>query len=308
MIRTLSKQIISESHINSVYCISIAEFRVRRWSAREPHLLPERRRERFLGLPNAGNQTGNGIDGSTALALEKTLPYSEFRSYWLSQGGYRMNRKLLLILALIAALVISACGAPAADTGGGETARPQPRKRAAPSGTGVAEFHPAWPYAPPPTGHFNTWVTNGMTLGIYRALMEPPLFMFLWADGSWMPVAGEAWEWVDDVTLRVSLIRGANWSDGSAFTSQDVVDTFSISRLLSQTVWRFLDDVQAVRRSHGRLHSQRAFHNGAPPGSARDAHHRLLSLWRLRPAHPRPGRGRHDQRGRRLEAVAAGVQ
>ena len=85
-----------------------------------------------------------------------------------------------------------------------------------------------------------------MTLGIYRALMEPPLFMFLWADGSWMPVAGESWDWVDDVTLRVNLIQGAAWSDGSAFTSQDVVDTFSISRLLSQTVWRFLDDVQAV--------------------------------------------------------------
>ncbi len=159
-----------------------------------------------------------------------------------------MNRKILLALALIAALIISACGAPAADTGGGEAA-PAAQEEAAPAdaeGSGVAEFHPAWPYSPPPTGHFNTWVTNGMTLGIYRALMEPPLFMFLWADGSWMPVAGETWEWVDDVTLRVSLIQGANWSDGSAFTSQDVVDTFTISRLLSQTVWRFLDDVQAV--------------------------------------------------------------
>ena len=156
-----------------------------------------------------------------------------------------MNRRLLLVIALIAALVISACGAPAADMGGGEAA-PAAAEEAAPSGTGVAEFHPAWPYAPPPTGHFNTWVTNGMTLGIYRALMEPPLFMFLWADGSWLPVAGDSWEWVDDVTLRVNLIQGANWSDGSAFTSQDVVDTFSISRLLSQTVWRFLDDVQAV--------------------------------------------------------------
>ena len=147
-----------------------------------------------------------------------------------------MNRRFWLVIALIAALAISACGAPAADMGGGEAAPAAAEEEAAPAGTGVAEFHPAWPYAPPPTGHFNTWVTNGMTLGIYRALMEPPLFMFLWADGSWMPVAGESWEWVDDVTLRVNLIQGAQWSDGSAFTSQDVVDTFSISRLLSQTV------------------------------------------------------------------------
>ena len=158
-----------------------------------------------------------------------------------------MNRRFLLAIALIAALIVSACG-PAAGTGDGGAA-PAAQEEAAPAaeaGSGVAEFHPAWPYAPPPTGHFNTWVTNGMTLGIYRALMEPPLFMFLWADGSWLPVAGESWEWVDDVTLRVSLIQGAAWSDGSAFTSQDVVDTFSISRLLSQSVWRFLSDVQAV--------------------------------------------------------------
>ena len=159
-----------------------------------------------------------------------------------------MNRKLWLVF-MIAALVISACGAPAADSGG---AAAPAQEEAAPaaaedsSGSSVAEFHPAWPYSPPPTGHFNTWVTNGMTLGIYRALMEPPLFMFLWADGSWMPVAGTSWEWVDDTTLRVNLIQGAQWSDGSAFTAQDVVDTFAISRLLSQTVWRFLSDVQAV--------------------------------------------------------------
>ena len=116
-----------------------------------------------------------------------------------------MNRRFLLAIALIAALIVSACG-PAAGTGDGGAA-PSAQEEAAPAaeaGSGVAEFHPAWPYAPPPTGHFNTWVTNGMTLGIYRALMEPPLFMFLWADGSWLPVAGESWEWVDDVTLRVS--------------------------------------------------------------------------------------------------------
>lgn len=167
-----------------------------------------------------------------------------------------MNRRFWLAFVMIAALIISACGAPAPDSGGEEAApagaEQSGGEEAAPAaaeesgGEGVAEFHPAWPYSPPPTGHFNTWVTNGMTLGIYRALMEPPLFMFMWADGSWMPVAGESWEWVDDTTLRVNLIEGAQWSDGTPFTSQDVVDTFSISRLLSQTVWRFLDDVQAV--------------------------------------------------------------
>jgi peptide/nickel transport system substrate-binding protein len=160
-----------------------------------------------------------------------------------------LRPQVWLVLALIAALIISACGAPAADSGGEEASPAAAQEEAAPAAeaeSGVSEFHPAWPYSPPPIGHFNTWVTNGMGLGIYRALMEPPLFMFRWADGSWMPVAAESWEWVDDVTLRVNLIQGAAWSDGSAFTSQDVVDTFTIARLLSQSVWRFLSDVQAV--------------------------------------------------------------
>jgi len=73
--------------------------------------------------------------------------------------------------------------------------------------------------------------------------------MYMWADGSWVPLAGESWEWTDDTTLTVHLIQGAQWSDGSSFTSQDVVDTFAISRLLSQTVWNFISDVQAVDES-----------------------------------------------------------
>ena len=66
-----------------------------------------------------------------------------------------MNKRFLLAIVLVAALIVSACG-PAAPAGGGEAA-PAAQEEAAPSGTGVAEFHPAWPYAPPPTGHFNTW-------------------------------------------------------------------------------------------------------------------------------------------------------
>lgn len=154
-------------------------------------------------------------------------------------------KKVWLALVLVIALVISACAAPAAPAGdatGGEAAADSGGGEMA----GVSEFHPAWPYQPTPTGHFNTFVTNGMTLGIYQDLMEPSLFMYMWADASWVPLAGESWEWTDDTTLTVDLIDGAVWSDGSAFTSQDVVDTFTISRLLSQTVWNFISDVQAV--------------------------------------------------------------
>jgi len=154
-----------------------------------------------------------------------------------------MNKRIWLGLVLVLALVISACAAPAAAPSGEAPASDAAAGEAA---AGVSEFHPAYPYSPPPTGHFNTFVTNGMSLGIYQMLMEPALFMYMWHDGSWVPVAGESWDWTDDTTLTVKLIQGAKWSDGSDFTSQDVVDTFAISRLLSQTVWNYLSDVQAV--------------------------------------------------------------
>jgi peptide/nickel transport system substrate-binding protein len=76
--------------------------------------------------------------------------------------------------------------------------------------------------------------------------MQPPLFLYMWADDDWLPMAGESWEWVDDVTIHVKLPEGAVWSDGSDYTAQDVVDTFDIVRLQGLTVWDFLDSVSAV--------------------------------------------------------------
>ncbi len=157
-----------------------------------------------------------------------------------------MKKRIWFALVLVIALIISACAAPAAPAGESSGSEGAAAPAANEAAAGVSEFHPAYPYSAPPIGHFNTFVTNGFTLGIYQMLMEPSLFMFMWADGSWVPVAGESWEWTDETTLTVKLIQGAKWSDGSAFTSQDVVDTFAISRLLSQTVWNFISDVQAV--------------------------------------------------------------
>ncbi|MCI0399401.1 MAG: ABC transporter substrate-binding protein [Chloroflexi bacterium] len=112
-----------------------------------------------------------------------------------------------------------------------------------------SEMHVAWPYQAPPAGHFNSFVSDAINLGIYFHTMQPPLFFYMWAEDDWMPLAGESWEWVDDTTLRVHLVQGAVWSDGSPFTSQDVVDTFDIARLLSLAVWRFIDGVEAVDES-----------------------------------------------------------
>ena len=145
--------------------------------------------------------------------------------------------KILPAALLVLALVLSACAAPAAPAdAGGEMME----------ASGPSQFRGIWPYTPPPAGHFNTFVSNRINLGIYHHLQEPPLFMYMWAADDWMPVAGESWEWADELTVRVTIPGGAVWSDGSAYTSQDVVDTFDIFRLQGITVWDFLESVSAV--------------------------------------------------------------
>ena len=151
-----------------------------------------------------------------------------------------MKKHVLFALVMVFALVLGACAAPAApaaDGDGGEMSE---------EAMGPSQFRGIWPYPVPPAGHYNTFVNNRINLGIYHHLQEPPLFMYMWADDDWLPMAGESWEWVDDVTIHVTLPSGAVWSDGSAYTSQDVVDTFHIFLLQGITVWDFLESVEAV--------------------------------------------------------------
>jgi len=47
-------------------------------------------------------------------------------------------------------------------------------------------------------------------------------------------------------TFQVTLREGVSWSDGNPLTAQDVVDTFHILQLQSNTVWDYIDAVEAV--------------------------------------------------------------
>jgi peptide/nickel transport system substrate-binding protein len=115
----------------------------------------------------------------------------------------------------------------------------------APTGPGI--FAGAYPYSVPPVGHLNMFVTDAITLGIYQALFQPPLAMYYWADGTWMPLLTTEWE-IDPAasTLTVHLREGVKWSNGDDFTAEDVVVTFMCRRLVKGTVWRFLDNVEAT--------------------------------------------------------------
>ncbi len=115
---------------------------------------------------------------------------------------------------------------------------------AAPTGPGV--FAGGWPSSAPPVGGYNAFVPNFLVNNIYEALIYLPMAIYKWADASWAPYAAKDWA-VDAATntITVHLVDGAKWSNGDAFTSDDVITTFNIRRLLNGTVWRYLSKIEA---------------------------------------------------------------
>ncbi len=117
----------------------------------------------------------------------------------------------------------------------------------APFAFAAGEFHGAWPYSPPPVGHYNTYATNNISLGMYWDLMEQPLAMYLWAEAKWMPLLATKWSLNRNTnTFRVYLRKGVKWQDGKTFTAKDVVTTFYLGYLYNWAVWRYVDKVTPV--------------------------------------------------------------
>lgn len=118
-------------------------------------------------------------------------------------------------------------------------------------------FVGAWPYDMPPVGHFNTFVSRAITLGIYYELMHQPLAFYYWATGKYEPLIATSWrleptnkpEW-----FIVHLRKGVRWSNGQEFTSKDVVATYYIGYLMNWPVWRYVDKVEEVGKYTVRFH------------------------------------------------------
>jgi peptide/nickel transport system substrate-binding protein len=104
-------------------------------------------------------------------------------------------------------------------------------------------FYGGWPYSVPPKGHLNTFVPDGLALGIYQDLLEPSLAMFVWAQDSYRGLLAESWGFEGDDTYVVQLKSGAMWSDGSPVTARDVVVTYAIGRLRNFADYTYVDTV-----------------------------------------------------------------
>ncbi len=132
----------------------------------------------------------------------------------------------------------------------------------------------AWPYQVPPTGHFNTFASGGITLGQYMDLHEPPLAVLMWATGEYAGMVAEEFGWDDDGNYVIKVAEGYSWSDGSHISADDVMATFNIFRLRGDAVWANMTGIEKVDD-----HTVK-FHMSAPSSLAE----RIILTTNLRPA------------------------
>lgn len=145
------------------------------------------------------------------------------------------RRQFLGLGAAGAGLLLAGCGG-----GGGQN-----YGEGGGGGGGAAEFHGAYPYQLPPTGHFNTFATNGiLALTLYHDVLEMPMAMYKWAEQKYIPYMATKWGFEPPDVFKVTLRKDAKWSDGSEFTSQDVITTFNLLRLQEQLAWNYLGSVE----------------------------------------------------------------
>jgi peptide/nickel transport system substrate-binding protein len=143
------------------------------------------------------------------------------------------RRQFLGRSAAGAGLLLAGCGGGGQNYGEGG------------GGGGSKEFHGAYPYQLPPTGHFNTFATNGiLALTLYHDVLEMPMAMYKWAEQKYIPYMATKWGFEPPDVFKVTLRKGAKWSDGSEFTSKDVVTTFNLLRLQEQLAWNYLGSVE----------------------------------------------------------------
>jgi peptide/nickel transport system substrate-binding protein len=142
------------------------------------------------------------------------------------------RRQFLGLGAAGAGLLLAGCGGGGQNYGEG-------------GGGGAAEFHGAYPYQLPPVGHYNTFVTNSFfQLTLYQDVLEMPMAMYRWAERKYVPYMATEWGFEPPDVFKVTLRKGAKWSDGSEFTSKDIVATFNILRLQEQLAWNYLASVE----------------------------------------------------------------
>lgn len=144
----------------------------------------------------------------------------------------RRTRRVALALTALAPLAaLPACADPVHDRGSDAVVIAQ-------------ETQAAW------TRNFNPFLPNGASRWPTRGGIYEPLLVHNRVAGTWVPWLADTWAWEEDGrVLRFHVREGVAWSDGTAFSADDVVFTFALLKahpaLDSLGVWGWLASVEA---------------------------------------------------------------
>ena len=152
--------------------------------------------------------------------------------------SYSVTRRRFLRDATLTSLgIVAAACTPGATPGGSPS-----------GGTSVkgGQFNGAWPYDLPPKGHYNYFAASGaITQGsIWQDMFLPPMATYVWNEAKWSYWLAESSSLSGNV-FSVKLRPNIKWSDGVAFSSKDVVTTFTVGRMDSLPIWNYIEKVEA---------------------------------------------------------------
>lgn len=117
-----------------------------------------------------------------------------------------------------------------------------------------------WPYLLPPEHNFNAYVTSGglntnLGTAIYRHLVQLPPAFFDWSSGEYWPLLATSWGFTEDNSAYdITLNADALWSNGDPVTSDDVIGTYALGRLINWAQFTYISDVEKVDDHTVRFH------------------------------------------------------
>ena len=162
----------------------------------------------------------------------------------------------LFALLLAALLCISACG------GGGDATKPADnatksadnatkapdsgsKETEAPKPSGKTDMTMVSPFTD--TGNYNVWLQNtSQASAIFNHVMEGLLVME--TNGEYTCVLAESYNWVDSLTLDVTIREGVKFHNGDVLTVEDVIfsNELSIASPGTATGFRMVDSIEKI--------------------------------------------------------------
>ena len=125
--------------------------------------------------------------------------------------------------------------------------------------------------------NFNPLLPSGTARWAATACIYEPLLIFNTVTQEWVPRLAEEFHWVEEGTVLALKIReGVKWSDGTPFTTQDVLYTFSLLQevplLDSSDVWSFIEAIDPQADNWIHFHFKRPY----VPGLAHIGHQLIV--------------------------------